>query len=306
MRHGNDMSEEIILKCPKCPQDKSPKLYVNIDLSVFNCFRCGFKGKLRALYKYPQIITKLEEQLSLSEYNKLKSFKPLDTKNMDVMEDLNPVRELFYEDPQYDYLLSRGWTEDLINIYRPLLSLNPKYNDRVILPVIENEKVIYYTARSLDEKHPRKYINPDHISRKNIIFKSLVSENVLYPQDAVIVEGYFDGCKVPHAVALLGKTLSSENETNLLEFLADKTNIYVCLDFGAETNIKELCKTLSTWFPTKNIYSIDTEKYGKDDLGKLSEHMNPIQLMNWIKNNSILYKTESLAQSLKAKLRNTR
>ena len=300
------MSDEIIMSCPRCPEGKSPKLYINIELSLFNCFRCGYKGKLRALYKYPHIISKLEEQLSLSEYAKLKAFKPLDVKHVDVLEDLNPVRELFFEDPQYDYLLSRGWTEDLINIYRPLVSDNPKFKDRVILPVIENEKIIYYTARSITDKTSRKYMNPDHISRKNIIFRSLVSENVLYPTDAVVVEGYFDGYKIPNAVALLGKTLSSDNETNLLEHLSSRSNIYVCLDFGAEEYIDSLCRTFYSWFPNKNIYKIDTKKYGEDDLGKLSEHMNPIQLMNWIKNNSILYKPETLTQSLKSKLLKTR
>ena len=300
------MSEEIILPCPRCPDGSTPKLYINVELGVFNCFRCSFKGKLRALYKYPQIISKLEEQLSLAEYNKLKSFKPLDVKHVDVLEDLNPVRELFFEDPQYDYLLSRGWTEDLINIYRPLVSTNPKFKDRVILPIIENDKIIYYTARSITDNAVRKYMNPDRISRKNIIFKSLVSENVLYPQDAVVVEGYFDGYKIPNAVALLGKTLSSENETNLLEHLSNKLDIYVCLDFGAEECIEELCKTFYAWFPNKNIYKIDTKKYGEDDLGKLSECMNSIQLMNWIKNNSILYKPETLTQSLKSKLLKTR
>ena len=292
---------EIILHCPKCDHN-TPKLYINIEMSVFNCFHCGFKGKIKQLYKYPELISQLENQISLAEFAKLKSFRPLDIKNVDVLEDLNPVREISYEDPQYDYLLSRGFTEDLINIYRPLVSLNPIYKDRVILPIIENDKIIWFTARSLDPKSKLKYKNPSAVSRKNIVFKSKVPENVLFSTDCVICEGVFDCFKIPNAVSLLGKTISAENQTNLLEFLSNKSNIYVALDEGAEYNINILCKLFYSWFPNKNIYFIDTTKYASKDLGNLSEELNSIQLLQWIKTNSLLYQPQSILNSLRAKL----
>ena len=292
---------EIILQCPKC-QHNTPKLYVNVELGLFNCFHCEFRGKIKQLYKYPVLVSQLEAQLSLAEFAKLKSFKPLDVKDIDILEDLNPVREIFYEDPQYDYLLSRGWTEDLINIYRPLVSLNPIYKDRVILPIIENDKIIYYTARSLDPKSKLKYKNPSNVSRKSIIFKSLVPEGVLFPNDVIICEGFFDAYKIPNSLALLGKTVSPENESNLLNILSSKSNIYVCLDEGAEYNINILCKLFYSWFPNKNIYFIDTTKYVGRDLGSLSEELSSIQLLQWIKVNSILYKPASIINSLRNKL----
>lgn len=302
------MSEELILHCPsdECKGHDTPKLYVNVEMGVFNCFRCGFKGKLKALYRYPKLVAKLEEQLSMADFAKLKSFKPLDIKNVDILKDLSPVREIYFEDSQYDYLLCRGWTEDLINLYRPLVSSNPLYKNRVILPVIVNDKIIYYTARSLDPQSAQKYKNPDGVSRKNVLFKSLVQEGVLYPGDAVILEGYFDAYKVPNAVALLGKTISPENEGNLLDFLSSKTDIYVSLDEGAEAWIDTICKTIVSWFPNKHVHKIKTSSYHGNDLGKLSETMTSIMLLQWIKQNSELYQPNTLSNSLKSRLSNTR
>lgn len=271
-------------------------------MGVYNCFRCGFKGRVKYLYKYPNIISKLEEQMTLAEYSKLRTFKPLEVRNVDVLEDLNPVREIYFEDPQYDYLLSRGWTEDLIDLYRPLVSLNSKYSNRVILPVVEKDKIIYYTARSMEENPILKYKNPPHVSRKSVVFKSLIPESVLFPKDAVIGEGIFDMYKIPNGIGLLGKVISEENEPNLLDLLAPRNNIYVCLDEGAEDNIKKICGKLFSWFPHKTIYAVDTTKYGKKDLGDMSKEMTSIELLNWIKANSTVYKTTTLLDTLRSKI----
>lgn len=294
---------EIILHCPRCSKHDTPKLYVNVELGLFNCYRCGdFKGRIRQLYKYPEVIAKIEEQLTLAEYSKLKTFKPLEVRNVDVLAELNPVREVYYEDPQYQYLINRGWTDDLVNIYRPLVSTNASYKDRVILPVIVNDKIVYYTARSLDPDSKLKYRNPSKVSRKNVVFKSLIPESILYPKDAVVGEGFFDMFKVPNGIALLGKTISEDNESNLLEFLANRSNIYVCLDLGAEKEILDICAKLASWFPTKDIFRIDTAKYEDKDLGNLSTELTSIELLAWIKKNSVPYKSASLSDSIREKV----
>ena len=293
---------EIIMHCPKCSSKDTPKLYVNVEMGVFNCYRCEFKGRIKRLYKYPELISQLEAQIGLAEYAKLRTFKPLNVKHVDVLEDLNPVREIYYEDPQYTYLLGRGWTDELIDMYKPLVSLNSKYADRVVLPVVENEAIVYYTARSMKKDAVLKYKNPPSVSRKNVIFRSLIPESVLFPKDGVLGEGIFDMFKVPNGLGLLGKTISDENEPNLLAALANKDNIYICLDFGAEKNIDQICAKVYSWFPTKNIYRIDTTKYGENDLGDLAKTLTSIELLSWIKANSVLYKPTTLLDSLRMKI----
>ena len=292
---------ELILSCPKC-NHHNPKLYVNIEFGVFNCFHCGFAGKLKKLYQFPELVSSLEDKISLSEFAKLQTFKPLDVTDIDALEDLNPVREIFFQDPQYDYLLNRGWTESLINIYKPLVSLNPKYKYRVILPVVKNDKIVYFTARSIEDHPVMKYKNPA-IPRHDIIFESLIPENRLFTTELIICEGYFDAFKIPNAVALFGKTISPDNEMNILKKAADKTVIYVCLDKGAESWIQTMCAKLSTWMPNKTIKYIDTTQYGEKDLGELSEELNAFELINWIRTNSLPYFASSLTDRLRSRLK---
>jgi len=295
-------SEEIIVHCPKCPErHDTPKLYINVDKSVFNCFRCGWHGKLRELYKFPELISTLEDKISLSEFSKLKSFKPLELTNLDVMEDLNPVRELYYQDPQYEYLINRGWTDEIIALYKPLLSMNEQYKNRVILPVIKDEKIIYWTARSIEANSVMKYKNPS-IPRNDVIFESLIHENNFFSDKLVICEGLFDAFKVPNAIALFGKTITAENEINIIKKARDKKYIYVALDAGAESNIKTICAKLQSWFPTKQIHYIMTEMYGEKDLGNMAEEMSSFDLMNFIQNNSLQYINTTILTSLKSKL----
>lgn len=293
---------EYIIACPKCETGKSPKLYVNPGRAVFNCFRCGWHGKLSALYKYPEIVSALQDKISLSEFTKLKSFKPLDVKNIDVLEDLNPVREVSYRDAQYSYLMSRGWSDELVSIYRPLISLNPAYLDRVILPVIKEEKVIYWTARSIKSDGSMKYKNPS-LARKDIIFESKLSENEFFPDKLVICEGIFDACSIPNSVALFGKTITKENEANILQKTMGKSTIYVALDLGAESWIQTICNKLYNWVPTKEIYYVDTANYQGKDLGDLSEELTAFELMAWIQQNSIRYKPQSIMDNLKSRLK---
>ena len=292
---------EIILHCPHCPADKSAKLYINIENSVFNCFRCEFKGSIKKLHKYPELMAKLEDQLSLAETNKLRSFKPVDIKSHNILNDLNPVREIVYTDPQYAYLVGRGWTDEMVQAYRPLVSRSPKYLDRVILPIFDNEeKLIYYTARSIDPETTARYRNAE-ISRKDILFESKIPEAMLFPDLGFILEGIFDAAKIPNAVALLGKSLSKENESHLIQFFKKRASIYICLDAGTGPIMETLCSTLHSWFPNKAIYYIKEEAYQNQDLGKLSETLSSVQLVNWIKTNSILYVQPTLSSKLKTR-----
>lgn len=291
---------EIILKCPICEKNDSPKLYVNVELGLMNCFRCGFKGSIKKLYKYPHIIEILKDKISLSEMSRLNKFKPLEQSSYSIFNELNPVREIIYTDPQFDYLVNRGWTDDMIFTYRPMLSLNNKFKDRVIIPIIDNEEIVYFTARDLSNNSKQKYLNAE-VSRKNIIFKSKLDENMLFPEDCFFCEGIFDAAKLPNSIALLGKTISKENEQNILEFLRGKKRIYICLDYGAESCMNVIAKKLSSWCLHKELYIINTLSYDGKDLGKLAETNNSIGLVNFIKLNSKPYNSPTLTDNFKNK-----
>lgn len=296
------MSEITGLTCPCCPKGKSSKLYINVELGVFNCFRCNFQGSIKKLYKYPELIAKLDDQLSLAESSKLKHFKPLDLTAYDILSDLNPVREIYYTDPQYAYLIKRGWTEEMINTYRPLVSDNSKYAHRVILPIFDaNDDMVYFTARSIDPETTTRYKNAE-IPRSGILFVSKLNDAVLFPDIGIITEGFFDGAKLPNCVSLLGKVVSKENETNLINIFKQRSSIYVCLDAGTESNMFNICSKLHSWFPNKAIYYISEAAYNGKDLGNLSETMTSVQLVAFIKNNSIKYTQPTISSTLKRQI----
>lgn len=293
------MSEEHILECPHCPRGKDNKLYVNVDQGVFHCFRCEFKGPIKKLYRYPNIISKLEDLLDLAETARLRMEKPLELSSFELLKSLNPVREVLYGDPHYTYLIDRGWTDALISSYRPLVSANSLYADRVILPIFDaSDKLVYFTGRSILSGVKQKYINAS-VPKSNIVFLSKLVENSLYPKIGVICEGFFDGFKIPNALALLGKMLSHDNEHNVLGFLKNKTDIYVCLDKGAESEMVVICKKLHNWAPSKHIHFINTSAYGDQDLGDLSKTLSSHQLLSFIMGNSTEYVPPTLSSSIK-------
>ncbi len=292
---------ELIFKCPRCPETKSPKLYINVEKEVFNCFRCGFKGPLFLLSQYPEIYDKLDISQSVHAYSKLKEYFLIpEHAHLDIFKELAPVRPISESDQQYLYLKSRGWTEEMIFNYSPLVSTVTRFNNRVIIPIIENDNIIYFTARALDDTTSLKYLNAK-VSKTNIMFKSNLHCSVINPDDLIICEGIFDAAKIPNAIALLGKILPKESEKTLLNMAKNKKHIYVSLDSGAENEILTLASTLTSWFPNKSIYTINTKAYEHKDLGKLSENLSSLELLSFIKTNSQLYKIPSLSDSLKSK-----
>lgn len=292
---------ELILQCPHCPKDKPPKLYINVDKGVFNCFRCGdFHGKLWKLKEYPEIFAILEDKLSLAEITQITSFhKPMEESSFAVLDELNPVREVLATDAQYAYLLSRGFTEGLISIYAPLVSLNPKHINRVVIPIYDSDNnLIYFSSRDITNLSHHKYANPE-VPKAGIVFESQVPEALLYADSAVICEGVFDAFKIPNAIALLGKSLSQKTEKVILNKLQHKKKIYICLDVNAEDCISELARKFTTFFPNKEIYCINTAAYGNLDLGDMSKTLTPHQLFSFIKANSSLFTTQSLTDKIK-------
>ena len=119
------MIEEQLFTCPRCDKGKEPKLYVNSEKGLFNCFRCGFAGPISRLRNYPEIYSQVEDRESLSVFKKLQNNLTRQYKqNSELLKQLKPFREISKEDPQFEYLLSRGWDEDIINCYDILVSDN--------------------------------------------------------------------------------------------------------------------------------------------------------------------------------------
>ena len=278
--------DEQLFTCPRCERGKEPKLYVNSEKGLFNCFRCGFAGPISRLKNYPEIYSQVEDRESLSAFKKLSlNVARQYHQNSELLRQLKPFRDIESEDAQFDYLVSRGWDEDIINCYDILVSENDHYEDRVFI-TINNDKgdTVFYTGRTiLPNVHP-KYLNS--VARKEFVFKAKTPVDDFYADNAYIGEGIFDMFKLPGGIALLGKTLSKDQHASMFAALRPRKNIYICLDPGTERETKAIAKELDSWFPTKNIYTIDWGTEKTLDLGDLSSRMSRTDLMNFIHTHS--------------------
>lgn len=77
----------------------------------------------------------------------------------------------------------------------------------------------------------------------------------------------------------------------------------MALDAGAEQPMDVIAGRLSSWFPTKKIYTLDTSAYNGRDLGNLAETSSSFDLISFVLANSVIWKpTTSLSGSVKSKL----
>lgn len=284
------MSEETF-RCPECDpaQNRSRKLYVNMEKGMFNCFRCGYHGPISRLHEeYPKLVAGMEDSAILAEYLKVKQFNPFTASEQtkDILSAINPVYQIEAGDGHYKYLQSRGWSEYMISIYGPLKSLKAAYLSYVIIPIYKDKNILFYVGRDITDNADRKYKNSS-APKTNVLFKSEISESVLYPDDLFLAEGIFDVAKLPSGVALLGKQLSKGQEMALFNLLKHKKNVYICLDADAKKDVTDLYNTLSLWFPAITFYTLEYPLTAeKTDLGKMSEIYTPIQLASWIQAHS--------------------
>ena len=274
--------DEQLFTCPRCERGKEPKLYVNSEKGLFNCFRCGFAGPISRLRNYPEIYSQVEDRDSLSTFSRLHEAKvKAHQLNAELLRPLKPFRDILEEDAEFDYLLSRGWDGDIISCYNVLVSDNDKYINRVFITVEDDKNdTVFFTGRSIDKDTMPKYMNS--VAKKDFVFKAKTPVDEFYTDNAYICEGIFDAFKLPGGIALLGKTLTKAQHTSLFSALRSKKNIYICLDPGTQRETKAIAKELDSWFPNKNIYTIDWGTETNIDLGDLSSKMSRTDLMSFV------------------------
>jgi DNA primase len=130
----------------------------------------------------------------------------------------------------------------------------------VIFPLYDEKgMLIYFVARSFDEKSWMKYKNPK--ASKNIVpNEHLINWNV----PIVLVEGVFDMVAVKrNAIPLLGKTIQKSMMRKILNSPAGK--IYIALDRDAQIEAFEYCEHFID--QGKEVYLVDLKRKDPSDLG---------------------------------------
>lgn len=196
--------------CVKCGDTRKRFYERDTDTgTVSHCFNCGFSTFVPFKDRTPQelllYLERRKQSVIPSESGYVKQVRlPIDFTERIPKKGL----QWFYKYGIFDDVISKfkfGYSE--------------QYN-RIILPVFDNEKLVYYQARTLDTptKNNPKYVNVRQAGAKNVWFK-----NISHKEDSklVVVEDILSACKVgqvTNCIALLGSYIPDSFTSVAVEF----------------------------------------------------------------------------------------
>jgi DNA primase len=221
-------------------------LEINYISNVYKCWSCGdienTHGSLGKLFdkfgnkkqkKLYYILKPETVPVKEKKYKKLKL-----PESFTLFKDshkIYPVRR-----QAYNYLQSRGITDDIIEKYGIGFCDKGSHVGRIVVPSYDKKgELNYYVARSWDPHTKFKYKNPEAEKDKIIFNEKLID----WKKDIYLVEGVFDGFFLENSIPMLGKHMS--------EMLFDKVynnakgNVIIALDGDAWNNAIKLYHELN-------------------------------------------------------------
>ena len=222
---------QISFNCLECDEGRNKgNLEVNYGEHLYHCWSCGISGplgKLIDLYgnkKQKKIYKIFQPEVEKPKEKKKEKLKFPETYTLfKDSSEIYPVRR-----QAYNYLKSRGITDDIIEKYKIGFCDGGSFSGRIIIPSFDKEGILnYFIARSWDPKSKSKYKNPTAEKDKIIFNESLID----WDKDITLVEGAFDSVFVPNSIAMLGKHLSQLLFETL--YTKAKKNIIIATDGDA-------------------------------------------------------------------------
>ena len=231
---------QISFDCPVCAAEKGLEngdgkgnLEINYSRHVYKCWACGetlgTHGPLGKLFdkfgtKKQKKVYELIKPEELKQEDKKKVWVRLPEGYM-TFEDSNPRFIPHIE--AYNYLKSRGITDEIIKKYKIGYTVKGDFAYRIIVPSYNSEgQLNYYVARAWTKKK-MKYKNPS-VPKDEIIFNEGLID---WDKDIYLVEGAFDSFFLDNPLVMLGKKMSKLIFENL--YNRANANIIVCCDGDA-------------------------------------------------------------------------
>lgn len=248
--------------CPFCKHHK-PKLVINVDSGVYNCWTCFPPTKGR------NPVSLLKKMAASQEHIKeMKSYfseNPSEVSgNSTVIVSLpKEFKPLFYEDDNsldknraMNYLKSRGITLDDIKKYNIGYCQSGRYQNRVIIPSYDKNGILnYFIARDINANSNRKYDAPSCKKSEIIGMENTINWNV----PVILCEGAFDAIAIKrNAIPLFGKSISESLMKKLVD--SEVKTVYLALDKDALKEALNYSEKLLNY--GKDVYLLDLK--GKD------------------------------------------
>ena len=308
-------NNQIIARCPVCGDSQKNLKKKRLRISPYNdtfmcyCWNGGCEVKGINFYKFYSLVTGLsyneaKKLIDNNSYNsslikkRLHTKKSLKEKSQKISFkkefDLDFDKEcLTITDKPINRIQERLQNhlksfikERFLNDYQLYIAYQGKYKSRVILPIILDNKIVYYQGRTITNAEP-KYLNPD-IEKEGIISNS---DKFSKDKFIVITEGIIDSWMVEsnQGTTFLGSHVNDEFLEKLF-YLTDKGIIIVwdnlLIDKAAKEEIENFIEESS--FKKRVKYFFPSFKNFKDlnDLRILKPSLN---IYDYVMKNSYSY-----------------
>lgn len=226
--------------CPVCidrigSESNKRKFSINLDRRKGQCFRCEFKFRdITALFRYlnngritveERILLREDPPIVVGSVSKTvrgildksvnKRTKPLRPEPLprEYVALTEETRQRHALKRAHRYLDSRGVSIETVTKFQIGFCSSGDYSGYLIFPVVQGGRIVYWTNRFASRNARLKSKNPPkrdgYVSKEHCL---LNYDNVVGRKIVALVEGPFD-CTAPrHAVALLGRVMSPEQE----------------------------------------------------------------------------------------------
>lgn len=284
-RHYESIGQ-ISFDCPVCSQEKGldggdgkGNLEVSYAKHVYKCWACGesndTQGPLGKFFdkfgtkKQKRVYNLIKpEEFKEKEKFKVKLRLP---EGYTQFKDSNP--RFIPHTEAYNYLKSRGITDEMIEKHKIGYTVSGEFAYRVIVPSFDSEgQLNYFIARSWVPKR-MKYKNPS-VPKDEIIFNEHLID---WNKDVYLVEGAFDSFFVENSIVMLGKKMSKLLFENL--YAKANGNIIICTDGDAWSDGLRLYHELNggRLYNKIKIVKLPKDKDVCDLRGKIDEYYYEIR-----------------------------
>jgi DNA primase len=216
-KHKVDRNQIKLHICPYCSNNRY-NLEINSVEGIYHCWVCGASGRIEKFFT--------DQSLNFDTTGWKPSVVTREEKDVEQM-DLSLFKTVEYK-ANYKFLSGRGIEADDVSRYNLLTVDQGRYKDRLIIPLKDGEKYVYFVSRDM---FPRgKYLNPV-IDRKNLLLYYL-GEDVSVRKRLYIVEGAFDAIsvnKLGFSVAMLIGSSLSDGQIKKIKRIGF-SDVVVCLD----------------------------------------------------------------------------
>ena len=245
-----------IARCPYCGDSKKSLKkrrfhlkYINDDSIVFNCFNCGVSGSFIDLYAHingidsRQAWRKLRNNSLDNLKSKLKPDKKIEKKEVIYSEFSDILKDCISLNDDIDGIIKKKYYSILKDFYNNrkistnivlYIAYRGIWKNRIIIPIYDGKKMIYFQGRAITNDMLPKYKNP--VSEKsNIIYNK---NNFKKDKYIVITEGILDALSIDNqSTVCLGASISDDFLKKVFNY-TDK-GVIIALD-NDSTGIKSV------------------------------------------------------------------